>query len=81
MTKGVQHPMRGLFLRNYLSHAARELLPDTGSEYSEGGGGTVHDSLEFIITNFSETNRLWVRMQSQVCVCGRGLLLIHLKKK
>jgi vacuolar protein sorting-associated protein 35 len=65
MTKGVQHPMRGLFLRNYLSHAARELLPDVGSEYSENGGGTVHDSLEFVITNFSETNRLWVRMQSQ----------------
>jgi vacuolar protein sorting-associated protein 35 len=49
MTKGVQHPMRGLFLRNYLAHVARDKLPDTGSEYSEGGGGTEHDSLDFVI--------------------------------
>ena len=38
MSKGVQHPMRGLFLRNYLSHIARDKLPDVGSEYGEGGG-------------------------------------------
>lgn len=65
MTKGVQHPMRGLFLRNYLAHVARDKLPDVGSEYSENGGGTVQDSLDFIVQNFSETNRLWVRMQNQ----------------
>ena len=65
MSKGVQHPMRGLFLRNYLAHIARDKLPDVGSEYSEGGGGTVKDSLDFVLQNFSETNRLWVRMQSQ----------------
>ena len=29
---------RGLFLRNYLSHATREKLPDAGSEYDEAGG-------------------------------------------
>ena len=29
----------------------------------EGQGGTVSDAMEFIITNFSEMNRLWVRMQ------------------
>jgi hypothetical protein len=23
----------------------------------------VHDSLEFVLQNFAETNRLWVRMQ------------------
>ena len=28
MAKGVQHPMRGLFLRNYLAHVARDKLPD-----------------------------------------------------
>lgn len=67
MAKGVQHPMRGLFLRNYLAHVARDKLPDVGSEYAENGGGTVQDSLDFIIQNFSETNRLWVRMQNQVC--------------
>jgi vacuolar protein sorting-associated protein 35 len=65
MAKGVQHPMRGLFLRNYLAHVARDKLPDVGSEYAEGGGGNVMDSLDFVVQNFSETNRLWVRLQSQ----------------
>ena len=38
MCRGVQHPMRGLFLRNYLAQATKSKLPDTGSEY-EGSGG------------------------------------------
>ena len=43
MARGVQHPMRGLFLRTYLSQVSKNLLPDTGSEY-EGEGGTVQVS-------------------------------------
>eukprot|EP00937_MAST-01D_sp_MAST-1D-sp2_P003658 g3658.t1 len=64
MTKGVQHPMRGLFLRNYLSHCSKDKLPDIGSEY-EGEGGSVQDAIEFVLQNFAETNKLWVRMQHQ----------------
>ncbi|KAJ8601095.1 hypothetical protein CTAYLR_007836 [Chrysophaeum taylorii] len=64
MAKGVQHPMRGLFLRNYLSHACRDKLPDTGSKF-EGQGGDVSHAVDFVLRNFSETNRLWVRMQNQ----------------
>lgn len=33
MVKGVQNPIRGLFLRNYLSHMTRDKLPDLGSDY------------------------------------------------
>jgi hypothetical protein len=40
MARGVQHPVRGLFLRTYLSQISKNLLPDTGSEY-EGDGGNV----------------------------------------
>jgi Vacuolar protein sorting-associated protein 35 len=40
MARGVQHPMRGLFLRTYLSQVSKNLLPDKGSEY-EGEGGNV----------------------------------------
>jgi vacuolar protein sorting-associated protein 35 len=40
MARGVQHPVRGLFLRTYLSQVSKNLLPDTGSEY-EGEGGNV----------------------------------------
>jgi vacuolar protein sorting-associated protein 35 len=28
MARGVQHPLRGLFLRNYLLQCTRGLLPD-----------------------------------------------------
>lgn len=64
MTKGVQHPTRGLFLRAYLCQRSRGLLPDTGSVY-EGGGGDIHDAVDFLLTNFIEMNKLWVRMQHQ----------------
>jgi hypothetical protein len=59
MAKGVQHPMRGLFLRNYLSHVSKDKLPDTGSEY-EGAGGTVHE------VGWDACARL----SAPVCVCA-----------
>ena len=62
MVKCVQFPTRGLFLRNYLSQVSRDKLPDTGSPY-EGVGGDVTDAYEFVLQNFSEMNRLWVRLQ------------------
>ncbi|CAM6109113.1 unnamed protein product [Calypogeia fissa] len=64
MSRGVQHPIRGLFLRSYLSQISRDKLPDTGSEY-EGEGGDVMDAVEFVLQNFTEMNKLWVRMQHQ----------------
>lgn len=33
MCRGIQHPLRGLFLRSYLSQVSRDKLPDIGSEY------------------------------------------------
>ena len=62
MVKGVQHPMRGLFLRYYLNKVCKDKLPDKGSEYDTDGEGT-NDAIEFLLTNLSEMNRLWVRMQ------------------
>ena len=43
---------------------SKNLLPDTGSEY-EGDGGSVSDAVEFVLQNFTEMNKLWVRMQHQ----------------
>ena len=43
MCKGVQHPTRGLFLRNYLTMSTRDKLPDTASDPSLG---TLEDSME-----------------------------------
>jgi vacuolar protein sorting-associated protein 35 len=64
MSKGVQHNMRGLFLRCYLTQISRNKLPDIGTIF-EGAGGNVQDACNFLITNFCETNRLWVRLQTQ----------------
>lgn len=33
MCRGIQHPVRGLFLRSYLAQVSRDKLPDIGSEY------------------------------------------------
>ncbi|XP_067132333.1 vacuolar protein sorting-associated protein 35 isoform X1 [Centruroides vittatus] len=67
MCRGVQHPLRGLFLRNYLLQCTRNILPDSDEETTPDGDtiGTVKDSVDFILLNFAEMNKLWVRMQHQ----------------
>lgn len=62
MSRGVQHPVRGLFLRYYLSGQARDYLP-TGA--GDGPEGNMQDSISFVLTNFVEMNKLWVRLQHQ----------------
>ena len=58
MCKGVQHPVRGLFLRNYLSQVSKDRLlnPIPGLFTSE-------DGIRFVLANFTQMNRLWIRMQ------------------
>ena len=52
---------------------SRGLLPDTGSVYEGPEGGNVIDAIEFLLVNFTEMNKLWVRMQHQVRRrAGRG---------
>jgi vacuolar protein sorting-associated protein 35 len=67
LARGIQHPMRGLFFRNYLSLMSKDKLPDTKSNYE----GDAKDSMEFILQNFGEMNKLWVRMQHQGAVVGQ----------
>jgi vacuolar protein sorting-associated protein 35 len=62
MSRGVQYPVRGLFLRYFLSGQARDSLP-TGN--GDGPEGNLQDSISFILTNFVEMNKLWVRLQHQ----------------
>ncbi|KAL8168391.1 hypothetical protein V2J09_009890 [Rumex salicifolius] len=64
LCRGIQHPLRGLFLRSYLCQVSRDKLPGIGSEY-QGDDETVMDSVEFVIQNFTEMNKLWVRMHYQ----------------
>ncbi|KAF1766193.1 hypothetical protein GCK72_006149 [Caenorhabditis remanei] len=81
MCRGVQHPLRGLFLRNYLMQCTRSVLPDLpetedmllahnntlpkGSPALKPRDGTVEDTIDFVLINFAEMNKLWVRMQHQ----------------
>ncbi|KAG8626688.1 hypothetical protein KVT40_005633 [Elsinoe batatas] len=62
MSRGVQHPVRGLFLRYYLVGQARDYLP---SGTGQGPEGNLQDSISFVLTNFVEMNKLWVRLQHQ----------------
>ena len=49
---------------------SRGLLPDVGSGY-EGPGGDITDAVDFLLVNFTEMNKLWVRMQHQGSVRDR----------
>ena len=62
MSRGVQHPTRGLFLRYYISGQARDALP---MGHGDGPEGNLQDSISFVLTNFVEMNKLWVRLQHQ----------------
>lgn len=62
MSRGVLHPIRGLFLRHYLSGQTRDHLP-VGID--PGPCGNLQDSISFVLTNFIEMNKLWVRLQHQ----------------
>ncbi|GBE78635.1 Vacuolar protein sorting-associated protein [Sparassis crispa] len=62
MSRGVLHPIRGLFLRHYLSGQTRDHLP-VGND--PGPCGNLQDSISFVLTNFVEMNKLWVRLQHQ----------------
>ncbi|CAA6665366.1 unnamed protein product [Spirodela intermedia] len=64
MCRAIQNPVSGLFLRSYLSQISRDKLPDIGSEY-EGDADSVIDAVDFVLQNFTEMNKLWVRMQYQ----------------
>ena len=64
MCCGVQHPVRGLFLRSYLTQIARQglmLIEEKGDD----GQSNTDDAIEFLLQNFTEMNKLWVRMQHQ----------------
>lgn len=65
MCRGVQNPLRGLFLRNYLLQCTRNVLPDVPESDEDSPDGNVRDSVDFVLMNFAEMNKLWVRMQHQ----------------
>ena len=90
MVKGVQHPMRGLFLRYYLLKMMKDKLPDTQNDYEinkyddnenidDEASCNVKNSMNFIMANLSEMNKLWTRMQSNKSNTKREKERIDLK--
>ncbi|KAJ7231700.1 vacuolar protein sorting-associated protein 35 [Mycena haematopus] len=66
MSRGVLHPIRGLFLRHYLSGQTGVHLPvgiDDGCV--QEGTKAFSDSISFVPTNFIRMNKLWVLLQHQ----------------
>lgn len=59
MSRGVQYPIRGLFLRYYLSQKTKNLLLNNTTPEN------YQDTVQFFLTNFIEMNKLWVRLQHQ----------------
>jgi hypothetical protein len=51
------------------------VLPDSGSPYEGTEGGSVVDAAEFLLSNFTEMNKLWVRMRHQVRSAGAALCM------
>ncbi|WBW75298.1 retromer complex subunit Vps35 [Schizosaccharomyces osmophilus] len=64
MCAGVQHPLRGLFLRHYLLTQTRKgLTQDPDHDDADPKTETLMDSVKFLLLNFTEMNKLWVRIQ------------------
>ena len=51
-------------LRCSLGQVCRGLLPETRAEPGSSSGD-IRDALDFLLLNFTEMNKLWVRMQHQ----------------
>ncbi|EDR26789.1 vacuolar sorting protein, putative [Entamoeba dispar SAW760] len=64
MCRAVQHPTKGLFVRSYLMDMLKDKLPD-GNTTGEGNG-CLMDSVDFLLVNFIEMNKLTVRLQAGV---------------
>ena len=65
MIKGVQNPIRGLFVRYFFLKRIKDKLPDKDNVYIQEGG-KLDDTLKFLIQNMDEMNRLWIRLGTDV---------------
>ncbi|GBE60411.1 vacuolar sorting 35 [Babesia ovata] len=65
LCRGVQHPVRGLFLRYFLIQLCKDKLPDSEPTNSNG----TLESFEFLMGNFKESVRLWVRLNRGCTSC------------
>ena len=77
LCRGVQHPMRGLFLRDYLSQMSKDKFYNI---IESDNNEAINLIIDFILSNFNEMNKLWVRMQHQGTVKNREKRSLERKK-
>ena len=65
LTKSIQSPLRAIFLRYFLLQNIMGKLPDEDNIYVREGGGTLQDSLAFLLKNLEEMNRSWIRIKKE----------------
>ncbi|CAL9731669.1 vacuolar protein sorting-associated protein 35 [Monosporozyma unispora] len=80
MARGVQNPIRGLFIRYFISQRTKEFLIEDETltkkqnnneedvnviSTNERDLETIKFNCQFILNNFIEMNKLWVRLQYQ----------------
>ena len=63
MAKGGNIRCELSFLRNFINTQIRNLLPDAENEFSEKRN-SCSILIDFTLQNFTQMNKLWVRMQS-----------------
>ena len=57
-----QNPLRGIFTRFFLLQIIKDKLPDGDNIYVKEKGGNLHETILFLVKNFEEINRLWIRL-------------------
>lgn len=67
MLNGVQHPIKGMFLRYYLLQRCKFIFENDKSKLNKEKKNTVTTEfkVDFLIANFIEMNKLWIRLQYQ----------------
>ena len=61
LVKEAQSPLRTIFVRYFLTKVIIRVLPDEGNKYIEAGG-SILDTIYFLVKNLEEMNRAWIRM-------------------
>lgn len=89
MSRSVQHPTKGIFLRCFIVDCVKNILPDSNCETPENG--SLYTSIEFLMNNFAEMLRLLARLndgnvenevskkneQQQLCqIVGKNLMIL-----
>lgn len=62
--KSAQNPLRGIFVRYFFLQIIKDKFPQKDNIYVKEKGGTFQDTVLFLIKNFEEINRSWIRLSA-----------------